>query len=83
MGRPGQVAAPGPWQPDTLAHHTLLSEPFCSLYALPYTHSLAPAGREGWEYQDPGGQVQGPFRATQVIKWLNMQARELGQAAAS
>ncbi|KAL4421322.1 hypothetical protein ABPG75_010613 [Micractinium tetrahymenae] len=30
-------------------------------------------GKEGWEYRDPGGQVQGPFRATQMIKWLNMQ----------
>ncbi len=27
------------------------------------------AGKEGWEYRDPDGLVQGPYRPTQIIKW--------------
>ena len=28
-------------------------------------------GQEGWEYRDPEGRLHGPYRAAQIIKWLN------------
>jgi hypothetical protein len=27
------------------------------------------AGNEGWQYKAPGGELHGPYRPAQIIKW--------------